>query len=100
MIDMTDNKRTIDRVKDCDVIYWYDLTDVEMKDFDYHDTEESQEGASFARYFGDTYDLSEFMRNPGMFPDEWQGYFSNGLSFGILCRFTDDGESVTLATYY
>jgi hypothetical protein len=92
-----------------DVLRWHDLTPKERAEFDYLDTEERQDEASFMRYRNWTYDLGEFMRCPAdssPAPDSlgfsgWDGYHSDSYFSGILIRYPDsDCEQVIAATYY
>jgi predicted heme/steroid binding protein len=89
------------------ILYWWDLTEAERKEFDYRSEDD---GAMYVRYKGVTYDLSDFMRwSSGVTPQmqeagftRWDGYASDSFFSGVLCRFvdTDQGESVIMGTYY
>jgi hypothetical protein len=84
------------------MIYGYQLTEKEKANFDYIDATEF-DAHDFFRYRGAVYDPSEFMRVPeGMFGDgaKWQGYSSDSHFSGVLIRYTDDAESVIVASYY
>jgi hypothetical protein len=99
-----------------DVLYWWDLTKKEQREFSYLETEQEQQDASFFRYRGDVYDLSEFERVPPTFtttlvrqhgektfPTDWKlwdGYQSDSFFSGILVRYVEHFERVIIATYF
>jgi hypothetical protein len=80
-----------------DVLYWFDLSDKERKDFDYIKDDESP---TFFRYRGNVYDLGEFMRHA--FPDlsGWDGYSPDSYFSGVVVRFVDDYDRVVCGTYF
>lgn len=84
------------------IIYSYELTASELKDFDYLDHSELCE-ASFFRYKGRVYDLAQFMRLTS-FTDgkmkNWDGYHSASYFSGVLIKFNKCGDMVKVATYY
>jgi hypothetical protein len=83
-------------------IYWHQLTAKEKKEFDYLDTEEKQDEATFVRYKHWIYDVSEFMRiehNEAL--KRWDGYHSDTYFSGILIKFVpDDSDYVIMGRYY
>lgn len=89
------------------VLYWHDLTDAERKEFDYLESEVSQQDAKFFRYKGAVYDLGEYMhidknlaphpQRPGW--EKFHGYSSDSFFSGTLIRYVDDFERVIVATY-
>lgn len=83
------------------IIFGMDLTAKEKEDFDWIDEEEI-DGYVFARYRGQVYALSEFMKFDGntLFPDYWHGYHSDSFFSGILIKLSDCGESYQIATYF
>jgi hypothetical protein len=88
-----------------DVIDASELTADERADFDYLDwpaIEDGRASASFLRYRGELYDLSEFevWDNP-MSPTRqgWDGYRSDSYFSGIVVRFVDDAERVVAGLY-
>ena len=91
-----------------DVLHWWNLADKERAEFDYLDTDDKQSEASFMRYRGWVYDLSEFMRidkaiaphpqRPGW--ERFDGHHGDSYFSGVLIRYTNDFESVVAATYY
>lgn len=82
------------------VIYWHDLTASERADFDYIDTAERQESATFARYRGAAYDLGEFMRCDGNSDfAAWDGYAGDSYFSGVLIKLDRDGDGVTFGRY-
>lgn len=85
------------------VIYGYELTMKEAKEFDYLKGE-ALEFNHFVRYKGSVYDLSEFMSvrglgSPTEFKD-WDGYQSDSFFSGIVIKYvnSDCGE-VVVGTY-
>lgn len=84
-----------------DVLYWYELTDAERKEFDYLDTETRQSDATFFRYRGVTYDLGEFMRVPNYVADlaTWDGYASDSFYSGVVVKYVEHFERVIVGTY-
>lgn len=117
---MTDNyesKLTI-KTNNCPrpVLYAYELTDKERKEFDYIENINDDDCcASFFKYKGQVYHLDEFSRivpavysgyDPMALCDfdgkfkGWQGYQSDNYFSGILVKYDDDFESVTVGFYY
>ncbi len=90
------------------VIYWYELTETEQKEFDYLDSDEKRDSASFFRYKGYVYDLGEFsyidhcLHMPQCFSDlkNWQGYLSDSYFSGIVIKYCQDYEYVIAGTYF
>lgn len=86
------------------VIDAYELTKKEQKEFDYLEWDKLETGEysrSFFRFKGQLYDLGEFMRCPSTeWFKGWEGYFSDSAFSGILIKYTNDFESVIVATYY
>lgn len=92
------------------ILYWYDLTDKERKDFDYLPEGEG----SFFRYKGQVYDMGEFSRiippgatrrhptecaNPDL--QDWDAYASDSFFSGIVVKIDRDGwERVKVGRYY
>lgn len=87
----------------------FELSASERADFDYLNWEGIDEGidsATFFRYKGQLYDLSNFMRishsaDPGT-PNEfkgWDGYSADTAFSGILVKIVDE-ESVIVGWYY
>lgn len=89
------------------LVYGYELTKKEAADFDYLSPDELNE-REFVRYRGRVYDMGEFMRiDKTVAPHpqrqgwgHWHGYSSDSFFSGVLVRFSDDGESVVLGTYF
>lgn len=86
---------------------WYDLTPKERREFDYLDTDDKQQDATFVRYRRWVYDLHEFTRiAPPVAPhaqregwERWHGYCSDSAFSGVLVRCVDNFESVVMGTY-
>lgn len=71
-------------------VYSYELTEKELKEFDYYENNEIQD-VTFFRYRGNVYDLGEFQIIPsGMFPKEFDGYISDSFFSGILIHFCNN----------
>jgi hypothetical protein len=70
------------------LVYWYELTEKERKEFDYLETQEDQDSATFFRYRRNTYDMGEFERidkNTECFKG-WDGKISDTFFSGILVK--------------
>lgn len=89
------------------LVYGYELTEKETVEFDYLSPDERNE-REFVRYKGQVYDMGEFMRiDKSVAPhsqrdgwENWHGYSSDTFFSGVLVRFSGDGESVVMATYF
>jgi hypothetical protein len=85
-----------------DIIDAYELTADERAEFDYIDwpaVEEGSASASFFRYRGELYDLSEFevWDNPASpTRGEWDGFRSDSFFSGLVVRYVDDSERVVV----
>jgi len=90
-----------------DVLNAWDLTDKELKEFDYLDKFGNTGKAShtFFRYKGEVYDLGDFMiweslPNPFTQDDnKWEAYMSDTFFSGIVIRYVDDYEAVIVGRY-
>lgn len=86
------------------VLYWFDLSEKERREFDYIDTDEAQADASFFRYKGAVYDIGNFMlvsggMRAGGFRN-WDGYASDSFFSGVLIKYCKGFEHVIAATYF
>lgn len=84
------------------IIYGFELTPKERADFDYYDSEELDH-ASFFRYKGQVYDLSEFQRITPCDDSpvtKWHGIMITSYFSSLLIRLSDCGESVTVGAFY
>src|ERR1019366_6189701 len=82
------------------LIYGYELSAAERKEFDYIPAYEI-DSHDFFRYRGNIYDPSEFMRIPsGMFAPKWHAYASDTFFSGILIKYVNEFEQVVCATYF
>ena len=87
-----------------DVIFGYELTEIERKEFDYHDFE--ADNPSFFRFKGQLYDLGEFMRisEHAIQMQEplaaWDGFVSNSFFSGVVVRYVENCERVIVGSYY
>lgn len=94
-----------------DLIYGYELTDDERKDFDYYNWDNGDENCSsdgenaqFFRYNDNVYDVNEFPYIP-MDSDfwkygKWVGISHDTYFSGIVIKFTDEYcESIIVGRY-
>ena len=86
------------------ILHWYDLPhNVQVKEFDWVD-ESIQDDMTFVMYKGNFICLDDYMRISNDAPAQWreggwQGYHGDGFFCGTLIKYTDDCESVIIATY-
>jgi hypothetical protein len=95
-----DNVKIYGNNHDIPLVYWYELTDKEKKEFDYINDPESN--FTGFRYKGNVYGLDEFMRVENYAPDwmkKFDGYKGDSFFSGILVKFTDYHEFVRVYTY-
>ena len=89
------------------LIYGFELSEKERADFDYIGADEI-ETHEFFRYRGIVYDPSDFMRidkNVAPHPqregwESWQEYQSDSFFSGVLIRYSENFESIQVATFY
>lgn len=67
------------------VLYGSDLTDAERAEFDYIDWQ--ADDASFFRYKGRVYDLSEFIESVPSSVHGWDAYRADSFFSGIVIRY-------------
>lgn len=92
------------------ILYGWELTDKEKKEFDWIDNSEtlSWEDAEFFRYKGWVYCLSDMMRvdRHSPFYPEWDGYESDSFFSGIVVKYPKeewgdiDTDFVVVGWYY
>ena len=84
-----------------DIIYGFELSENEKKDFDFLNAEEIDQ-SSFFRYKGIVYYLGNFMVVPKTDSEmsKWDGYESDSFFSGTVVRFVDDCERVIVGRYY
>lgn len=75
------------------VLSWADLTPAEQGEFDHYRGED--DGASYARYRGAVYDLSDMPRAPASLAP-WDGALADSAFSAVLARFVDDGDAVVM----
>lgn len=87
-------------------LYWHDLTAREKRDFDYLDTEDRREDATFFRYKGRVYSLGEFLRPGTMWMSNmpaafegWDSYAADSFFSGVLIKLVDEGDRVVVGWY-
>ena len=83
------------------VIDAWELTPDERAEFDYLDwtaIEAGNDSASFFRYRGDLYDLSEFVQSAPLGVNGWDAFRSDSFFSGLVIRYcqNDDGDSVVV----
>lgn len=79
------------------LIYGYELTDKEKRDFDYLDDTDNH---NFIKYKGFIYDVSEFMRvNSDDSLKGWDGYTSESYFSGVLIKIIDSDTAI-MGRYY
>lgn len=95
-----------------DIVYDYELSAKERADYDMLDwaaIERGEDSASFVRYRGHTYILSDFSADWGItrgsgLPDGlkgWHGYLSDSFYSGVVIRYADESyERVVMGTFY
>ena len=86
------------------LLYAHELTEKELKEFDYYSPEE-MEYKSFFRYKGYIYCLDDFMTCPTMAKDNplssWHGYHSDSYFSGIVVKYIDrDYDKITIGRFY
>jgi hypothetical protein len=85
------------------LIYGYELSEKERKEFDYISAEDLSTH-EFFRYKGNLYDPSDFMRvDPGTEGNcglkGWDGYESDSYFSGIVIKYRNDFEQVIVGFY-
>jgi hypothetical protein len=81
------------------LLYGYELSKKERKEFDYIDAEYF-DGHGFFRYKGEVYDPSDFMRATDIADLKgWDGYASDSYFSGIVIKYVDNFERVIVGTY-
>ena len=82
------------------LMYGYELTKEEQKEFDYLD---DIEDSTYFKYKGQIYSLDNFMRienHPDKEFSSYDGYHSDSYFSGVLIKLSDCGEAVKVARYY
>lgn len=84
----------------------WQLTPKERLEFDYLDWSAIEQGtnsATFFRYRGQLYDLSEFVESPPLFTKGWDAFCSDSFFSGILIRYIQsdyDNDQVIVGALY
>jgi len=76
-----------------DILSAFELTESELKDFDYLDEGEG----SFFRYKGRVYDLGEFLVTSCDELKGWDGFSADSFFSGIAIKFDDSCDAVKVA---
>lgn len=75
-----------------DILNYFDLTEKELKEFDYLDLDNGE--GSFFRYRGQVYDLGEFQPAGQGELRDWSGFCSDSFFSGVAIKFNDDCDQV------
>ena len=83
----------------------YELTAKEREEFDYLDWEAIDAGndsATFFRYKGQLYCLSEVLRIDEYLPSlqGWDGYTNDSFSSGLVVKLMGDGDRIIVGQYF
>lgn len=82
------------------LLYWYELTDEEKKEFDWMN---EPEDGDFFRYKGAIYCTEMFVRgennpwtgNRNPYPG-WDGYHQDSFFSAVLVKFVEDGDKIVV----
>ena len=80
------------------LIYWWDLTEKEQKEFDCEGVEDD----TYFRYRGQVYSLSNFMRieeNHPLHCLNWHGHHGQSYFSGIIIKIDDCNDAVIVGRY-
>lgn len=83
-------------------LYGYELSKKDRSDFDYLSDEQFCD-ATFFRFKGNLYDVSEFMIvcDEYLLSEGWQAYASDSYFSGVVIKFPDnDMETVIVGQYF
>ena len=94
-------------------VSFYEMPKVAREQFDYVDNDSDRYGPRFFEYRGCWYDTGEFFRIHAMSSSDphamrapedspfhaWTGYQSDSFFSGVLIRYSEDFESIQVATY-
>lgn len=83
-----------------EIIYYWDLTEKEKKEFDWIENGEESD-YSFFRYKGKVYCLANFMRidnNDDL--KGWHGYSCDSYFSGTLVKYCEDNDFVIVGSYF
>jgi hypothetical protein len=80
------------------LLCWHALTEAEQAEFDYLDTQGKRESASFFRYQGRVYDLSDMEQAPAELHD-WSGYKPDSYFSGVVVKLAPSDNEVIVGTY-
>ena len=90
-----------------DLVYSFELSEEEKKDFNYYNAEEL-DNATFFRYRGQVYDLANFICIDDMRGireivsgfSKWDGAAGDSYFSGTLVRLVEDEERIVVGSYY
>ena len=82
---------------------WHELSDAEKAEFDYLDTEQRQDDATFFRYKGQVWDLGEFVRTEkggDLRRAGWIGVSSQSAFHAVVVKLANDGDQVVVGEVF
>lgn len=84
------------------VLAWYELTNKERAEFDYLDTADRQNEASFFRYKGHAYDLGDAMRvePTNQLCAGWDGYYGETFFSAVVVKSAAGTDYVVVGRVY
>lgn len=85
-----------------DIVYGFELSEKEKKEFDYL-TEEELNNGNFFRYKGWTYDMGDFLIISEFAPKEllkWDGHHFDTYFSGVVVRYVENFERIIVGRYY
>lgn len=84
------------------LVYWWELTGKEKKEFDYID--DPEDNFTGFRYKGNVYDMGDIMRVESHGPNwmkNFHGYTNDTFFSGILIKYNDeDNDYIKVYTFY
>jgi hypothetical protein len=80
-----------------EILSGWELPENLRSEFDYYETNDDFYSASFFKYKGKYYDLSQFVRCN---IEGWQGCHNDSYFSGLFIKFTNSNDAVIVASYY
>ncbi len=95
---MTNNVEIVTNNQPRPIMDWHALTEREREEFDYLDTEQKRQDATFFRYKGNVYDLGDAMAVDPMntLCKDWQFYYGESYFSAVVGKYTSDCEEVII----
>ena len=83
-----------------DIIYVFQLSECERKEFGYYSDEEL-EYSRFFKYKGHLFTLDDFLRTDGELAEKgWQGFSPDSCFSGVCIKFSSDHEKIIVGSFY